>query len=137
MFASDRVAPEVARFAAAVEQFCAAPMRMSGPELSFDMREVSRLRDLLEVKFSEMAAAFATTDEYDLEGSVSPVHWIRHQCHLGGGAAADRVAVGQQIQNMPESAEAVAEGKIGFSHLGLIARTASALIETGSNNQFA
>jgi hypothetical protein len=136
MFASDRLAPEVARFASAVEGFCAAPIRRSGPELSFDMREVSRLRDLLELKFSEMAAAFATTDEYDLDGSVSPVHWIRHQCHLGGGAAADRVAVGEQIQNMPMSAEAVAEGKIGFSHLALIARTATQLVETGSNNQF-
>ena len=136
IFASERLAPEVARFASSVERFCAAPIRTSGPELSFDMRELSRCRDLLEVKFSEMAAAFATTDEYDLDGSVSPVHWIRHQCHLGGGAAADRVAVGEQIKNMPESAEAVAEGKIGFAHLALIARTATALTETGSNNRF-
>ena len=134
--ADDRLAPEVARFAESVERFCAAPIRASGPELSFDMREVSRCRDLLELKFSEMAAAFATTDEYDLDGSVSPVHWIRHQCHMGGGAAADRVAVGEQLQNMPESAEAVAGGEIGFAHLALIARTATALTETGSNKQF-
>ena len=136
IFAAERLAPEVARFASAVEQFCSAPIRASGPELSFDMRELSRCRDLLDLKFSEMAAAFATTDEYDLDGSVSPVHWIRHQCHLGGGAAADRVAVGEQIKSMPESAEAVAEGKIGFAHLALIARTANALAETGSNNRF-
>jgi hypothetical protein len=127
---------EVARFASAVERFCAAPIRASGPELSFDMREVSRCRDLLELKFSEMAAAFANTDEYDLDGSVSPVHWIRHQCHMGGGAAADRVVVGAQLANMSESAEAVAGGEIGFAHLALIARTATALAETGSNNQF-
>jgi hypothetical protein len=136
IFASERLAPEVARFASAVEQFCAAPIRTSGPEVSFDMREVSRCKDLLELKLSEMAAAFATTDEYDLDGSVSPIHWIRHQCHLGGGAAADRVAVGEQMKNMPESADAVAEGKIGFAHLALIARTATALVETGSNKQF-
>ncbi len=133
---SNRLAPDVARFAEAVERFCAAPIRASGPELNFDMREVSRCRDLIELKFSEMAAAFAATDEYDVEGSVSPIHWIRHQCHMGGGAAADRVAVGEQLQNMPESAEAVAGGEIGFSHLALIARTASALVETGSNKQF-
>jgi hypothetical protein len=55
---------------------------------------------------------------------------------MGGGAAADRVAVGEQLRNMPESAEAVAGGEIGFAHLALIARTATALTETGSNNQF-
>lgn len=134
--ASNRLAPEVARFADAIERFCVAPIRASGPELNFDMREVSRCRDLIELKFSEMAAAFAATDEYDVEGSVSPVHWIRHQCHMGGGAAADRIAVGEQLDNMPESAEAVAGGQIGFAHLALIARTASALAETGSNRQF-
>jgi len=136
MIATERLAPEVVRLATAVEEFSAAPIRPSGPELGFDMREVSRCRDLLEMKFSEMAAAFATTDEYDLDGSVSPIHWIRHQCHMAGGAAADRVAVGSQIGNMKESAEAVAEGKIGFAHLALIARTATALAATGSNHQF-
>jgi hypothetical protein len=134
--APDRLAPEVAQFAEAVERFCGAPIRVSGPELNFDMREVSRCRDLIELKFSEMAAAFAATDEYDLDGSVSPVHWIRHQCNMGGGAAADRVAVGEQLMNMPESTEALAGGDIGFAHLALIARTATALAETGSNRQF-
>jgi hypothetical protein len=104
--------------------------------MNFDMREVSRCRDLLELKFSEMAAAFATTDEYDLDGSVSPVHWIRHQCHMGSGAAADRVAVGERLTNMPESAEALAGGQIGFAHLALIARTATALAETNSQKMF-
>jgi hypothetical protein len=136
VIAESRLAPEVARFAEAVERLCAAPIRASGPELSFDMRELSRCRDLIELKFSEMAAAFATTDEYDIDGSVSPLHWIRHQCHLGGGAAADRVVVGEQLKNMPESAEAVAGGKIGFAHLALIARTATTLAASGSNNQF-
>ena len=28
---------------------------------------------------------------------MSPLHWIRHRCHMGGGAAADRVAVGERI----------------------------------------
>jgi hypothetical protein len=44
--------------------------------------------------------------------------------------------VGAQLKNMPESAEAVAGGEIGFAHLALIARTATALAESGSNKQF-
>ncbi len=75
--ASDRLGPGVARFAEAVERFCAAPIRASGPELSFDMREESRCRDLIELNFSEMAAAFAATDEYDLDGSA---HRVRTAC---------------------------------------------------------
>jgi hypothetical protein len=130
--ASTRVVHLVAR----IERFCAQTVRLEGSQLSADLIELRRGMNLLEVKFSELAAAFAATDEYDEEGSVSPIHWIRHQCHLGGGAAADRVAVGQQMQNLPESAEAVAGGKIGFAHLAMIARTASALAETGSNMQF-
>ncbi len=73
------------------------------------------------------AAAFATTDEYDQQGSVSPIDWIRHQCHIGGGAAADRVAVGQLASALPESVHATVDGEIGFAHLALIARTAAAV----------
>jgi hypothetical protein len=64
------------------------------------------------------------------------MHWIRLNCHVGGGAAGDRVAVGEQLGYMPESAEAMAGGEIGFAHLALIARTATALAESGSNKQF-
>jgi len=130
------VSSAVVHLVARIERFCAQTVRAEGSQLSADLIELRRGMNLLEVKFSELAAAFAATDEYDMEGSISPIHWIRHQCHLGGGAAADRVAVGEQLQNLPESAEAVVEGKIGFAHLALIARTASALAETGSNKQF-
>ncbi len=129
-------APAIVHLVARIERFCAQPSRKKGEEVSADLVELRRGMNLLELKFSEMAAAFAATDQYDMEGSISPIHWIRHQCHLGGGAAADRIAVGEQLSNMPESAEAVAGGEIGFTHLALIARTATALTETGSNKQF-
>ena len=92
--------------------------------------------DLLELKFSEMSAAFAATDEFDHQGSVSAIHWIRHNCNLGGGAAADRVAVGEQLAGLPQSAESMAAGGIGFAHLALIARTATALAEADRARRF-
>jgi hypothetical protein len=133
---SENVASEIAILARAVERFCLAEHRAAGPELRQDLPEVSRCLNLLQLKFSEMAAAFAQTDEYDSQGFFSPIHWIRVNCHLGSGAAADRVAVGEQIQNLPETAEAMASGEIGFSHVALIAREAEALAISGSNNQF-
>ncbi len=126
----------IVHLVARIERCCAQPPRKRGDDVSADLIELRRGINLLELRFAEMAAAFAATDQYDIEGSISPTHWIRHQCHLGGGAAADRIAVGEQLNNMPESADAVAGGQIGFTHLALIARTATALAETGSNKQF-
>lgn len=100
------------------------------------MAEVRRGVDLLELEFSRMAAAFAATDEFDQQGSVSPIHWIRHHCRMGGGAAADRLAVGEHLAALPQSAEALAAGEIGFAHAALIARTAAAVTETGTNQPF-
>jgi hypothetical protein len=81
----------------------------------------------LELEFSQTAAAFAATDEYDTQGSTSPIHWIRLNCHMTSGAAADRVAVGEQLAAVPMTVETMAEGEIGFAHLALIARTAESL----------
>jgi hypothetical protein len=134
--AADQVAPEVALFAQAAERFCLASHRASGPELAFDLPEISRCLNLVQLKFSEMAAAFAETEEYDKWGCSSPINWIRINCHMAAGAAADRVAVGEQLQNLPQSVEAMAEGEIGFPHLALIAREAEALAVSGSNLQF-
>ncbi|HXN91173.1 MAG TPA: DUF222 domain-containing protein [Candidatus Sulfotelmatobacter sp.] len=132
---SENFAPEVAILAQAVERFCLAEHRAAGHDLTHDLPEVSRCLNLLQLKFSEMAAAFAQTDEYDSQGWCSPIHWIRVNCHMGSGAAGDRVAVGEQIQNLPETAESMASGEIGFSHVALIAREAEALALSGSNNQ--
>lgn len=134
--AAEPVAPEVAKLAQAVEKFCRAAHRTDGPGLSLDLPKVSRCLNLLQLKFSEMAAAFAQTEEYDAWGSVSPIQWIRHHCHMSAGAAADRVVVGEQIENTPRSAEVMAAGHIGFPHLALIAREAEALTESGNNKQF-
>jgi len=130
------VSDAVVLLLARIEEFCAESLRETGPELTADLRELARGRNLLDLKFSEMAAAFAATDEYDAEGSISPIHWIRHNCHMTSGAAADRVVVGEHIASVPESLSAMADGEIGFSHLALIAREAVALAESGSNKQF-
>jgi hypothetical protein len=130
------VSESVLLLVARIEEFCAAPIRETGPELAADLKEMARGRNLLDLKFSQMAAAFAATDEFDREGSYSPIHWIRMNCHMTGGAAADRVAVGERVASVALSVEAMAGGEIGFSHLALIAREAEAHAESGSNKEF-
>jgi len=80
--------------------------------------------DLLELKFSRVAHEFSQTDEYELEGSVSPVDWIRHHCHMTAPAAGDRVRVGEHWTHLSESVRAVKNEDIGFAHLAVLARTA-------------
>lgn len=134
--ASGAVAPELAEFANLVELFCLSEHRTDGPSLALDLRELSRCINLLQLKHSEMAAAFAQTDHYDRCGNFSPIHWIRENCHLTAVAAADRVAVGDLVSTLPRSLEAMAAGEIGFPHLALIAREADALALSGSNRPF-
>jgi hypothetical protein len=83
--------------------------------------------DLLELEFSSIAGDFAQTDEYDRQGFDSPISWLKENCHMAGGAAADRVCSGEQREHLAESVVAVAEGKIGFAHFALLARTSAAV----------
>jgi len=83
--------------------------------------------DLLELGFAAEAAVFAATDEYDAQGSVSPIDWIRHHCHMSGHAAARAVAAGEQVHRLPASVAALEAGDIGFAHFSLLAGTARAL----------
>jgi Domain of unknown function (DUF222) len=94
------------------------------------------IADVVELAFSTVAQAFAETDEYEAEGSVSPIDWIRHNCRMGAGATADRINVGRQMANTPRSTKAVADGEIGFAHLSLIARTASMVEDSKSSGPF-
>ena len=82
-----------------------------------------------ELEFSCLAAQFAETDVYDEHGFDSPISWLKAVCHMSGGAAADRVCVGEQIERLGQSTAAMAAGEIGFAHLALIARTSAALGE--------
>ena len=46
---------------------------------------------------------------------------------MTGGAAGDRVCIGEQLDRLGQSSAAMAAGEIGFGHLALIARTSAAL----------
>ncbi|MDQ6720200.1 MAG: HNH endonuclease [Candidatus Dormibacteraeota bacterium] len=129
--------PEMAALAAAIDRFCERPLAgRSASDLTCELTHLRHQCDRLELEFSQTAAAFAATDEYDQQGSVSPIHWIRLNCHMGSGAAADRIAVGEHLERLSESVETMAEGEIGFAHLALIARTAAAIAESGTSKPF-
>src|ERR1700730_5393920 len=83
--------------------------------------------DLMELSFAQEAAEFAATDAYEEDGFVTPIDWIRFNCHMTSNAAADRVAVGDRIGELGHTVDAVADGQVGFAHLTVMARTANAV----------
>ncbi|MDQ2942907.1 MAG: HNH endonuclease [Candidatus Dormibacteraeota bacterium] len=127
---------ELGLLEAAVDRFSQQPLPEAGPALASYLERVQRANDRIALRFSEAAAAFAQTNEFDSQGSLSPLHWIRLNCHMSAGSAADRLAVGEQLERVPESHQSMVEGEIGFRHLALIARTAAAIEETGTNKPF-
>src|SRR4030088_2651815 len=123
LVAQAEIPAEVTLLKAAIRRFCDAPLPAGGSALATFLSHLRPSIDTLEIKFSEGAAAFAETDEYDQQGAYSPLHWIRMNCHMSAGAAADRVAVGGQLQSLPESHQSMVEGGIGFATPAPGART--------------
>src|ERR1700704_1107413 len=87
----------------------------------------ARVISLMQLSFAKDTADFAATDEYQEDGSVSPIDWIRIHCHLTSPQAANYVAAGEHFDALPATVLAVAEGKVGFGHMVVMARTANAL----------
>src|ERR1700730_16997131 len=96
----------------------------AGAEAAEELEQLLHQVDLLLVRASGAAARFAATKEYDRWGYASPIDWLRFNCHQTSTAAADLIAVGENLERVPESHQAVANGEIGFAHLKAMARTA-------------
>jgi hypothetical protein len=87
--------------------------------------------DRLKLDFSRdaarLAAQFATENAGDLLDAPTAGEWIRHNCKTTSSVAYDSINVGEQLHRLPQCADAVAAGEIGFAHLSVIARTAKAI----------
>jgi hypothetical protein len=89
--------------------------------------------DLLKLDSSkdaaELAAQFANEDVADILDAPTAGEWIRHNCKTSRSTAYDCINVGEQLPRLPQCEHALVDGEIGFAHLSVIARTASALSE--------
>jgi hypothetical protein len=103
------------------------PQAITAPDLGEQLIQLRHGIDLLELGFAADAAVFAGTNEYEVQGSTSPIDWLRHFCHMSGHAAARAVAAGEQSPGLPESVAALEDGRIGFAHFSLMAGVARAL----------
>jgi Domain of unknown function (DUF222)/HNH endonuclease len=98
-----------------------------GSEAGAELKQLLYERGLIDLRAAQAAARFAATNEYDRQGYASPIDWIRFNCHQTSTVAADLIAVGQKLERVPESTQAVVNGEIGFAHLKAMVRTANAV----------
>src|SRR5258706_6352015 len=96
-----------------------------GAEEAGELKQIFRELDLLLLRASGVAARFAAKPYSEEQGYVSPIEWIRFECHQTSTIAADVIAVGENLERLPQTVQAVRESEIGFPHLKTMARTAN------------
>lgn len=117
---------------AAAEQLKAAVKRVSAMAQEAEGAELGELLILIrEAGIDPLEAAFATgvrrfdqSGEYAADGAVNVTAWLKRKCKLSGGAAAQRVEIGKQLQRLPQTEAAFAHGQLGYQHVAVMARTA-------------
>ncbi len=80
--------------------------------------------DPFEAVFAAGVRRFEKSGEYIADGALGIVPWLRSNCKLSGGAAAERVGVARQLEHLPETQKAFARGEVGYQHVAVLARTA-------------
>src|SRR5438105_13232093 len=80
--------------------------------------------DPLEAVFATGVRRFDKSGEYRAGGALALTAWLRWKCKLSGGAAMERVEIARQLEKLPETAAAFANGDVGFQHVAVLARTA-------------
>jgi Domain of unknown function (DUF222) len=80
--------------------------------------------DPLEAAFALGVRRFDKSGEYKADGALSLIAWLRWKCNLSGGAAMERVEIARQLEKLPATQAALANGDIGFQHVAVFARTA-------------
>jgi hypothetical protein len=91
-------------------------------DVDSDFIDPSRLAaviDLLQGKLCTVLAAAKKRHEHLLT-SESACSWVARQCHISRTAAADRLCVGEQLENLPRIAEALRSGEIGYQATAVI-----------------
>ena len=85
---------------------------------------------LLQLEASMLAAELDKSGFLEDEGYNSPTDWLRFNCHLTDKVARDRIKVGEQLHRLAMGVDYLRDGDIGYAHLAVMARTASAVGES-------
>jgi hypothetical protein len=115
----------VAQMRAGVQAMAAVVRRADSETLGVALIQIREVGiDPLEAVFADGVRRFDKSGEYQADGALSIVEWLRASCKLSGGAAAERVGVARQLEKLPQTEAAFASGNLGYQHVVVMARAA-------------
>jgi hypothetical protein len=106
-----------------LDKVLAAIREYQARELDASEDDLPRLRagmDGLESEFSAMARRTKQRGDHLLSGTATGATWISRTCNMSVTAAADRLRVGEQMQELPKVAAALSSGEIGYQSASLL-----------------
>ena len=110
--------------ALAVEEYDGADIEELGADqLADDLVAMRRGIDRLEAQFSRRLVRFEATQGYETAGSANLLAWLRTECRMGTSAAARRMHVARQLEELPGTESAWRRGAISSGHAAIIGRT--------------
>ncbi len=92
-----------------------------------DQLTLRRIGSRVEAEFLRRLRRFDSGQGYANTLALSAKAWLRWKCNLTPEAASDQVEVARQLDSLPQTAKAFAEGDISYRHVALIAHTAKEL----------
>ena len=93
------------------------------------LKALFRQRNAIDAEIQRRLHRLDRSRAYESDGSLTAKAWLRWNCNLTHGQASDRVEVARQMQSLPLTTTALAEGDISYQHAALIARTKQRLGE--------
>ncbi|HLQ16086.1 MAG TPA: DUF222 domain-containing protein, partial [Candidatus Eisenbacteria bacterium] len=85
-----------------------------------DLKLLRSAMDGLESEFSAMARRAQQRGEHRLSGTATAATWISRTCNMSVTSAADRLRVGEQLEELPKVAAALSSGEIGYQSTSLL-----------------
>jgi hypothetical protein len=92
-----------------------------------DVKELLRIGNRIDAEFGRRLRRFDKGQGYASSLALTAAAWVRWQCRLTASSACERVEVARQLDSLPQTTAAFAQGAISYRHTALIARTAAEL----------
>src|SRR5256714_6148620 len=115
----------VAQMRAGVEAMASVVRQADSETLGVALIQIREVGiDPLEAVVADGVRRFDKSGEYQADGALSIIEWLRASCKLSGGAAAERVGIARQLEKLPQTEAAFATGQLGYQHVVVMARAA-------------
>src|SRR5438445_639560 len=92
-----------------------------------DQLTLQRIVSRVQAEFLRRLRRFDSGQGYSNTLALSAKAWLRWKCNLTPEAASDQVEVARELDSLPQTTKAFADGDISYRHVALIAHTAAEL----------